>query len=127
MNCAISIRLIDRCFLSSCRSGFHDAIGDAVTLSLTPKHLQSLGLIQKSIDDTAHDVNFLFAMAMDKVSDNFSSRPRRESESKPKTSITFLLQVVFLPYALALEQWRYDVFSKKIRKDQYNCHWWRLR
>lgn len=50
--------------------GFHDAIGDAVTLSLTPKHLQGLGLIQKSVDDTAHDINFLFAMAMDKVSLN---------------------------------------------------------
>lgn len=47
--------------------GFHDAIGDAITLSLTPKHLQGLGLIQKSVDDTAHDINFLFAMAMDKV------------------------------------------------------------
>lgn len=47
--------------------GFHDAIGDAVTLSITPKHLQGLGLIQKSVDDTAHDINFLFGMAMDKV------------------------------------------------------------
>lgn len=47
--------------------GFHDAIGDAVTLSITPKYLQGLGLIQKSVDDTAHDINFLFAMAMDKV------------------------------------------------------------
>lgn len=48
-------------------SGFHEAIGDAVSISITPKHLQSLGLIQKSVDDTAHDINFLFAMAMDKV------------------------------------------------------------
>ena len=48
-------------------TGFHDAIGDAISISITPKHLQSLGLIQKSVDDTAHDINFLFAMAMDKV------------------------------------------------------------
>lgn len=33
----------------------------------SPKHLQSLGLVQKSVDDTAHDINFLFAMAIDKV------------------------------------------------------------
>lgn len=51
-------------------TGFHDAIGDAVSISITPKHLQGLGLIQKSVDDTAHDINFLFAMAMDKVSKN---------------------------------------------------------
>jgi peptidyl-dipeptidase A len=43
-------------------------MGDAISLSMTPKHLQSLGLIQKSVDDTAHDINFLFSMAMDKVS-----------------------------------------------------------
>lgn len=47
--------------------GFHDAIGDAISISITPKHLQGLGLIQKSVDDTAHDINFLFSMAMDKV------------------------------------------------------------
>lgn len=47
---------------------FHEALGDAVALSVaTPKHLQTLGLIQKSVDDTAHDINFLFAMALDKV------------------------------------------------------------
>jgi len=48
-------------------TGFHDAIGDAISISITPKHLQGLGLIQKSVDDTAHDINFLFSMAMDKV------------------------------------------------------------
>lgn len=48
-------------------AGFHDAIGDVISLSITPKHLQGLGLIQKSVDDTAHDINFLFSMAMDKV------------------------------------------------------------
>ncbi|CAG9809927.1 unnamed protein product [Chironomus riparius] len=88
-------------FRDGANPGFHDAIGDAITLSITPKHLQGLGLIQKSVDDTAHDINFLFAMAMDKV--------------------------VFLPYALALEEWRYDIFTKKIRKEQFNCHWWLLR
>ncbi|KAG5672288.1 hypothetical protein PVAND_002425 [Polypedilum vanderplanki] len=88
-------------FRDGSNPGFHDAIGDAITLSLTPKHLQGLGLIQKSVDDTAHDINFLFTLAMDKV--------------------------VFLPYALALEQWRYDIYTKKIRKEQFNCHWWLLR
>ncbi|CRK96558.1 CLUMA_CG009925, isoform A [Clunio marinus] len=88
-------------FRDGANPGFHDAIGDAISLSITPKHLQGLGLIQKSIDDTAHEINFLFAMAMDKV--------------------------VFLPYALALEQWRFDVFSKKVHKEQFNCHYWLLR
>lgn len=55
-------------------TGFHDAIGDAISLSITPKHLQGLGLISKSVDDTAHDINFLFSMAMDKVSEETLNR-----------------------------------------------------
>ncbi|XP_058124151.1 angiotensin-converting enzyme [Anopheles ziemanni] len=89
-------------FRDGANPGFHEAIGDAISLSVaSPKHLQNLGLVQKSVDDTAHDINFLFSLAMEKV--------------------------VFLPFALALEAWRYDVFSKRIRKEQYNCHWWLLR
>lgn len=49
-------------------SAFHEAIGDAIALSVqTPRHLQTLGLVQKSVDDTAHDINYLFALALDKV------------------------------------------------------------
>lgn len=81
---------------------FHEALGDAVALSVsTPKHLQTLGLIRRPIDDTAHDINFLFTLAMDKV--------------------------VFLPFALAMDVWRWDVFNKNVVADHYNCHWWLLR
>lgn len=49
-------------------AAFHDALGDTIALSIsTPKHLQTLGLIQRPVDDTAHDINFLFTLAMDKV------------------------------------------------------------
>lgn len=52
-------------------TGFHEAIGDAISLSISsPKHLQNLGLVQKSVDDTAHNINYLFALALDKVSFN---------------------------------------------------------
>ncbi|XP_053696511.1 angiotensin-converting enzyme [Sabethes cyaneus] len=89
-------------FRDGANPGFHEAIGDAVTLSVAaPKHLQNLGLVQKNVDDTAHDINFLFSLALEKV--------------------------VFLPFALAMDAWRYDIFEKRIRKEQYNCHWWLLR
>ena len=53
---------------TSLSTGFHEAIGDAISLSISsPKHLQKLGLVHKSVDDTAHDINFLFALALDKV------------------------------------------------------------
>lgn len=98
----INYRKLPKVFRDGANPGFHEAIGDAIGLSVaTPKHLQKLGLVHKSVDDTAHDINFLFALAMDKV--------------------------VFLPFALSLDTWRWDIFEKKINKDQYNCHWWLLR
>lgn len=95
-------RHLPKVFRDGANPGFHEAIGDAIGLSVsTPKHLQNLGLVQKSVDDVYHDINYLFALAIDKV--------------------------VFLPFALALEAWRFDIFSKKISKEEYNCHWWLLR
>ncbi|PZC79922.1 hypothetical protein B5X24_HaOG215604 [Helicoverpa armigera] len=82
--------------------GFHEAIGETIALSASsPRHLQTLGLVQRSVDDTAHDINYLFTQAMDKLA--------------------------FLPFALVMDKWRWDVFTGDVRKEQYNCHWWRLR
>ncbi|CAG9795376.1 unnamed protein product [Diatraea saccharalis] len=89
-------------FRDGANPGFHEAIGEAVALSVaSPRHLQTLGLVQRSVDDTAHDINYLFTQAMDKLA--------------------------FLPFALVMDKWRWDVFTGDIRKEQYNCHWWRLR
>ncbi|XP_063906730.1 angiotensin-converting enzyme [Zophobas morio] len=88
-------------FRDGANPAFHEAIGEAIGLSVgTPKHLQSLGLVQNSVEDSAVDINFLYSMALDKV--------------------------VFLPFAYVVDKWRYDVFKGNIGKDQYNCHWWRL-
>ncbi|KAL4710805.1 hypothetical protein ACJJTC_009354 [Scirpophaga incertulas] len=89
-------------FRDGANPGFHEAIGEAIALSVSsPRHLQTLGLVQKSVDDTAHDINYLFTQAMDKLA--------------------------FLPFALVMDRWRWDVFTGDIKKEQYNCHWWRLR
>lgn len=82
--------------------GFHEAIGEAIALSVSgPVHLQSLGLVQTSIDDLPLDINYLFSIAMDKLP--------------------------FLPFAFIMDKWRWDVFQRAISKDQYNCHWHSLR
>ncbi|XP_063230405.1 angiotensin-converting enzyme [Bacillus rossius redtenbacheri] len=95
-------RHLPKAFRDGANPGFHEAVGDAVALSVaTPGHLQDLGLLQTSVDDLPHDVNYLFALALDKLA--------------------------FLPFSLALDRWRWDVFRGDVRDDQYTCHWWQLR
>ncbi|EDW03231.1 angiotensin-converting enzyme [Drosophila grimshawi] len=89
-------------FRNGANPAFHQAVGDAIGLSVsTPKHLQTLGLLQRSLDESSYDINYLFTMAIDKVA--------------------------FLPFALALDNWRYDVFSGNVNKRIMNCHYWNLR
>lgn len=93
---------LPKVFRDGANPGFHEAIGETIALSVSsPRHLQTLGLVQRSVDDTAHDINYLFTQAMDKLA--------------------------FLPFSLVMDKWRWDVFTGDVRKEQYNCHWWRLR
>ncbi|KAL3276702.1 hypothetical protein HHI36_012072 [Cryptolaemus montrouzieri] len=92
---------LPKVFRDGANPAFHEAIGEAIGLSVgTPRHLQQLGLVQNSVEDTAVDINYLYAMALDKV--------------------------VFLPFAYIMDKWRYDIFKRERLKDQYNCNWWRL-
>jgi hypothetical protein len=84
--------------------GFHEAIGDLLTLSVsTPQHLQNLGLLNKSLTDEQlkeMNIKFQLQMALDKIA--------------------------LLSFAYIIDKWRWDLFSGNIRKDM-NRHWWRLR
>ncbi|PNF32150.1 hypothetical protein B7P43_G00728, partial [Cryptotermes secundus] len=89
-------------FRDGANPGFHEAVGEAVALSIaTPRHLQDLGLVQGSVDDVPHNINSLFSLALDKLP--------------------------FLPFSLVMDEWRWDIFEGTITSDEYNCHWWRLR
>ncbi|CAH1131593.1 unnamed protein product [Ceutorhynchus assimilis] len=89
-------------FRDGANPAFHEAIGEAIGLSVgTPKHLQALGLVPVSVEDTAVEINYLYQLALEKVA--------------------------FLPFAYVMDKWRYDVFKGKIGKEEYNCHWHILR
>ncbi|XP_015174852.1 PREDICTED: angiotensin-converting enzyme [Polistes dominula] len=93
---------LPREFRDGANPGFHEAIGEAVALSVaTPRHLQTLGLANKYIDEYAADINYLFSLAMEKL--------------------------VLLPFSLAVDRWRWDVFRGYINREEYNCHWHRLK
>lgn len=47
----------------SCFSGFHEAVGDVIALSVaTPKHLRVMGLLEDGPDDMESNINQLFKM-----------------------------------------------------------------
>jgi len=87
-------------FRNGGNDGFHEAIGDAIALSITPAYLKTLGLAD--------------------------SEPPAEADI-PLQLRTALDKVAFLPFALALDKWRWQVFSGEIKPEDYNKAWWDLR
>ena len=87
-------------YRTGANDGFHEAIGDAVALSITPQYLVKIGLLP-AVPTAQDDVEFLLRMALDKVA--------------------------FLPFGLLVDQWRWKVFSGEISPSQYNSAWWALR
>jgi peptidyl-dipeptidase A len=88
-------------FQQGANDGFHEAIGDALTLSITPEYLKQLGLIDALPKDEKGLINVQMKDALEKVA--------------------------FLPFGRMIDQWRWDVFSGKVKPEQYNAHWWALR
>ncbi|XP_066581953.1 angiotensin-converting enzyme [Prorops nasuta] len=93
---------LPREFRDGANPGFHEAVGEAIALSVsTPRHLQTLGLANKYIDEPEADINYLFTMAMEKL--------------------------VLLPFSIAMDRWRWDLFRGYVNREEYNCHWHRLK
>ena len=87
-------------YRTGANDGFHEAIGDAIALSITPTYLVQAGLLGQA-PKTDDDVEYLLRMALDKVA--------------------------FLPFGLLVDQWRWKVFSGEIAPERYNAAWWELR
>jgi peptidyl-dipeptidase A len=81
--------------------GFHEAIGDALVLSVTPEYLVKLGLLAAAPRDERAVVNLQMKAALE--------------------------QVAFLPFGLSMDRWRWDVFAGKVKPADYNGSWWELR
>jgi hypothetical protein len=49
-------------------SGFHEAVGDTIALSVsTPQHLQKVGLLENYADTEGDNINALMQIALQKV------------------------------------------------------------
>ena len=87
-------------FRDSANDGFHEAIGDAIALSVTPEYLVQIGLLDKA-PDASRDIGLLMRRALEKVA--------------------------FLPFGLLIDQWRWKVFAGEVQPANYNTAWWDLR
>jgi peptidyl-dipeptidase A len=88
-------------FRDGAHGGFHEAIGDTVTLSMTPEYLAEVGLIASAEQSEQAVINRQMQQALDKIA--------------------------FLPFGKLIDEWRWGVFSGEISPDNYNAAWWELR
>lgn len=89
-------------FRGGANPGFHEAIGDVLSLSVsTPGHLKTIGLLKTVQNNYESDINFLMKMALEKIA--------------------------FLPFGYLIDQWRWSVFSGETPPEKYNKKWWDLR
>jgi peptidyl-dipeptidase A len=87
-------------FRNGANDGFHEAIGDAIALSITPSYLKQLKLID-TVPPVEADIPLQLRTALDKVA--------------------------FLPFGLLIDKWRWQVFSGEVKPADYNKAWWALR
>jgi len=87
-------------FRQGANDGFHEAIGDAIALSITPEYLKQIKLID-TIPPPEADLPLLLRTALNKIA--------------------------FLPFGLMIDKWRWEVFSGKVKPADYNKAWWSLR
>jgi peptidyl-dipeptidase A len=87
-------------FKNGANDGFHEAIGDAIALAITPEYLHQVGLLDQ-VPQNTNDIPELLKQALDRVA--------------------------FLPFGLMIDQWRWKVFSGEIPPADYNQAWWALR
>ncbi|NTX13799.1 M2 family metallopeptidase [Myxococcus sp. CA056] len=88
-------------YQAGANDGFHEAIGDALTLSITPAYLQQVGLLKEVAKNDKNLINLQMKDALEKVA--------------------------FLPFGLLVDQWRWEVFSGRVKPADYNKSWWTLR
>ena len=88
-------------FRAGAHDGFHEGIGDTVTLSMTPGFLARIGLIEDLEASPEATINTQMRQALERVA--------------------------FLPFGRLIDQWRWDVFAGEVTPENYNAAWWELR
>ncbi len=80
---------------------FHEGVAQAIELAMTPQYLHEIGA---------------------------SAAPAAGAEVASDTLLRRALDdVAFLPFALSVDKWRWNVLGGEISPQRYNASWWALR
>ena len=90
-------------FQGGANDGFHEAVGDLLTLSITPDYLQKIDMVseEEARQANADPISLLMQQALDGV--------------------------VSVPWTLMLDKWRAKVFTGETSPEELNNSWWELR
>jgi peptidyl-dipeptidase A len=89
-------------YMNGANEGFHEAVGDALALSVTPAYLVKAGLLDRVPPENQKTlINAQLKSALEKVA--------------------------FLPFAKGIDQWRWQIFAGKTTPASYESSWWALR
>ena len=93
---------VDYLYKDGAHDGFHEAIGDFIALSITPSYLVDIGLLtEDQVPGEEADISLLMNTALDKIA--------------------------FLPFAITVDSWRWDVLDGTTQPADYNDAWWAKR
>ena len=85
-------------YRNSANDGFHESLGDVISLSVTPSYFVKIGLLRRAPKES---LNPLMRRALGSVA--------------------------FLPFGMLIDKYRWDVFAGRIKPSEYNKSWWDLR
>jgi len=88
-------------FQDGAHDGFHEGIGDTITLSMTPEYLAEVGLVASAEQSQQAVINRQMQQALDKIA--------------------------FLPFGKLIDEWRWAVFAGEVTPENYNQAWWDMR
>lgn len=98
----LSYKELPSTFRAGANPGFHEAIGDTISLSVeTPSYLDDIGLLKKKKLNDDDAISFLLNQALRRVAP--------------------------IPYNLLVDKWRWRVYEGNITDNTYNTDWWKLR
>ncbi|RXG56886.1 Angiotensin-converting enzyme [Armadillidium vulgare] len=81
---------------------FQEAVSDAISLSVaTTSYMTKIGLLSTDVLPYKDNINSLFTTALNKI--------------------------VYLPFTLVADKWRWKVFDREVEFRDMNTYWWQLK